>query len=1677
MDGESHAKSASQFDDCIPHQIFAAYRDRIVSNESTIDGSLVISKGGRFALGFFSPGSSRYRYLGIWYFELPERTVVWVANRNSPITGSSGVLAIDGYGNLSLYSSSENKVPVWSAKVSSGVHGPWVAQLLDSGNLVLMMGGVTVWQSFDYPTDTLLPGLNVGLNRRTGLNSFMTSWRSADDPGTGNFSLKLNPSGSPQLYVYQGTYPYWRSFSWPWPQIGGFYNYTFVDNEDGIYYSIEESSVLFRSVIDVSGNLLLLTWDEDDIQWKVGNSLPKQKCDYYGNCGPYSKCDPGGVFPGECSCLPGYEPIFPRKWNLGNGADGCVRKRLESSSACGSGEGFVRVEQVKIPDTSAAIWVDMATSKLDCEGECRKNCNCSAYGSINIQGKGTGCLTWYGKLLDTVFFPLQGYDFYVRVDALELADYLKESGGPELNLNLSIIVSFVLSVWLVLALLVYLWFKKWKKRRVKKRLIRKLFPTSDASNYYENSAATIESINHDSFHPELPFFSLSSIQAATNNFSPTTKLGEGGYSLVYKGKLPNGREVAVKRLSKNSSQGLEQFRNEVLLIAKLQHRNLVKLHGCCIEDDEQMLIYEYLPYNSLDSLLFVDESQRLFLDWKKRFNIIVGIARGILYLHQDSRFRIIHRDLKPSNILLDGELNPKISDFGMARMLEGDQVEGKTTRIGGTYGYMSPEYAIFGRFSVKSDVFSFGVILLETVTGKKINGFCHDDSSSNLISHVWELWKAGRAAEIIDSTLSLDGTSEALRCIQIGLLCVEENASDRPNMLTVVLMLNSETTPVPSPRKPAFVACLRSKVSVTLDHVFSVNEMSFSGHGLERDGRFVQFSLDVDGASRANSAQQFDACIAHQTCTAYRDMIVSNESITDGSLVISEGGRFTLGFFSPGSSRYRYLGIWYYELPEKTVVWVANRNNPITGSSGVLSVDVFGNLSLLRSSGNKVPVWSAKVSSGMHGPWVAQLLDSGNLVLMMDGVTVWQSSDYPTDTLLPGLNVGLNRRTGLNSFMTSWRSADDPGTGNFSFKLNPSGSPQFYLYQGTYPYWRSFSWPWPHMNGFYNYSFVDNEDGIYHSIEDSAILFRLVIDVSGNLLLLTWDEDDIQWKVVNSLPKQKCDFFRSCGPYSKCDPSTVFPGECSCLPGYEPIFPRKWNLGNGSDGCVRKRLESSSFCGSGEGFVRVEQVKIPDTSAAIWVDMATSKLDCEGECKKNCNCSAYGSINIEGKGAGCLTWYGRLLDTVLFPLKGYDFYVRVDALELADYLKESSDPELKLKLSIIVPSVVSVWLVLALLVYMWFKKWKKRRVEKRLIRRLFPTSDASNYYENSAAKRRSINHDSFHPELPFFSLSSIQAATNNFCPTTKLGEGGYSLVYKGKLPNGKEVAVKRLSKNSSQGLEQFKNEVLLIAKLQHRNLVKLHGCCIEDDEQMLIYEYLPCNSLDSLLFVDESQRLFLDWKKRFNIIIGIARGILYLHQDSRFRIIHRDLKPSNILLDGELNPKISDFGMARMLEGDQVEGKTNRIGGTYGYMSPEYAIFGRFSVKSDVFSFGVILLEAVTGKKINGFSQEDPSSNLISRVWELWKAGRAAEIIDSTLSLDGTNEALRCIQIGLLCVEENPSDRPNMLTVVLMLNSETTPVPSPRKPAFVACLGSKVSVTLDHVFSVNEMSFSGFLSR
>lgn len=303
---------------------------------------------------------------------------------------------------------------------------------------------------------------------------------------------------------------------------------------------------------------------------------------------------------------------------------------------------------------------------------------------------------------------------------------------------------------------------------------------------------------------EMHYFNFTTILAATNSFSDENKLGEGGFGPVYKGKLLNGKEVAVKRFWPKSGQGHGEFENEVMLLVKLQHKNLVRLLGYCTEGDEKLLVYEYMANTSLDSFLF-DPTKSRQLDWAKRAAIVGGIARGLLYLHEDSRLKIIHRDLKASNILLDEEMNPKISDFGTARIFGQNQIDANTSRVVGTFGYMAPEYAMEGLFSVKSDTYSFGVLLLEILSGKKNSGFHNPDHSQSLLSYAWRLWNEDKGLKFIDQNLvDTCPVSEALRWIHIALLCVQEEPNDRPLMSSVALMLGSKSVNLPQPSAPPF---------------------------------------------------------------------------------------------------------------------------------------------------------------------------------------------------------------------------------------------------------------------------------------------------------------------------------------------------------------------------------------------------------------------------------------------------------------------------------------------------------------------------------------------------------------------------------------------------------------------------------------------------------------------------------------------------------------------------------------------------------------------------------------------------------------------------------------------------------------------------------------------------------
>ncbi|KAK9092222.1 hypothetical protein Syun_027133 [Stephania yunnanensis] len=582
-------------------RLFSATDDTITPNKFLRDGDKIVSNGGTYALGFFSPGNSQQRYIGIWYNKDPQRTVVWVANREDPINGSSsGVVKVDERGNLGIFNGNASTTPIWSTKVSILISNKnsflFYYKLLNSGNLVLCdgeNGADFLWRSFDYPTDTYLPGMKVGFSLKSGLIWTLTSWKSPDDPSTGDFTFSMSRAGMPEVVIKNGSQKIWRSGPW---------------TGDG---------------------------------W---NGVPGMK--------------PGPVV------------------------------------------------------------------------------------NHSLKAKRRGLLQREG---------LQ-----------------KQLHLPSLETN-------------------------------------------------EETNARFE----------LPIFDLNSLMVATDNFSIANKLGAGGFGSVYKGKLSHGREIAVKRLSKNSGQGMIEFKNEIELIAKLQHRNLVQIIGCCIEEDEKMIVYEYMPNKSLDFLLF-DQTRSISLDWRMRCDIILGIARGVLYLHQDSRLRIIHRDLKASNVLLDAKMNPKISDFGMARIFGGDQSQANTRRVVGTYGYMSPEYAMDGLFSIKSDVFSFGVILLETISGRKNTDFYHEDPSMNLIKHAWELWRDDRVLELIDPSI---GTSfpkeEVVRFIQVGILCVQENARDRPTMSSVIFMLGNEK-PIPSLKQPAFVLIRNPHSAEASASSQSLNEMSIT---------------------------------------------------------------------------------------------------------------------------------------------------------------------------------------------------------------------------------------------------------------------------------------------------------------------------------------------------------------------------------------------------------------------------------------------------------------------------------------------------------------------------------------------------------------------------------------------------------------------------------------------------------------------------------------------------------------------------------------------------------------------------------------------------------------------------------------------------------------------------------
>ncbi|XP_056173190.1 G-type lectin S-receptor-like serine/threonine-protein kinase At4g27290 [Syzygium oleosum] len=1433
--------------------------DTLSSGQSMKDGETLVSSGQSFELGFFSPGNSTNWYLGIWYKITPE-TVVWVANRDNPLTDSHGFLTFNHAGDLVLVN--QSKIVVWSLNLSRVLKNP-VAQLLDTGNLVLrentsLNSDDYSWQSFDHPSDTLLPGMKLGWDLKIGLERHLTSWKSMDDPSPGDYTYRLNIHGLPQgELVSLGSSKKYRTGPWNGIQFSGatmssnpVTKPVFFYGQNEIYfvfvYEARQSEFIPRVLtMNHSGSLQFYVASKRSYAWNIMYSVPNDPCDAYGTCGASGICRINRA--PICNCLKGFIPKFPEEWDLLNWSSGCMRRVPIN---CSKEEAFLKLSKVKLPDL-LEFWLNKNMSLKECEAECLKNCSCTAYANSDVRGGGSGCLLWFGSLIDIKEYEEDDYGqtLYIRLPKSEL-DFLHNSDKKK---RMVIAVLMSANAALFLSAMVY---------------FRRIWNCQIKRNGWKIKEEDVD----------LPLFDLATIVNATNGFSEDSPIGGGGFGPVYKGNLFTGQDI---------------------------------------------------------------------------YTMILNFD-----------------------------------------------------------GYMSPEYAFDGIFSVKSDVFSFGVLLLEIA---------------------WLLWSEDGAMELVDGCLYDLVEPQVERCIHVGLLCVQKFPNDRPAMSSVVAMLGNESASLPRPKQPGFFMERSSMdLSATLRHeelhtVNAVTEPLSLKLVIEREEPGKKLTEGFMALEKLiYSPFLFSVFVMFVlNFSIASDTISSSQSIKDGEKLVSSGQSFELGFFSPENSKYRYLGIWYKFSPEK-VVWVANGNNPLTDTDGVLTFSEERNLVVVNPS--RSVIWSSNSSRVLRNP-VAQLLDSGNLVVSENtssrsGEYSWQSFDYPTDTLLAGMRIGWSLKTGFEWHLTSWKSTIDPSSGDYTYGIKVNELPQFeVLKRGSTKTFRTGPW-----NGFYftgspvtertifRQMFVYDETDVYLKFESSRddITTIITLNQSGLVQCLLRKKESSTWDVMISFPRDPCDNYGQCGANGICR-SNKDP-KCQCLQGFMPKSQEEWHVLNSTSGCIRK---AQLICSQEEGFLKLSMLNLPDL-IDFWVNKNMSLEECKMECLKNCSCNAYANSDVRGGGSGCLMWFGNLFDIRESEQVNneHHIYIRLPASELDSI---HSPVNKKILLTVTVASVICGLLIAGI---------------------------ALSVMRKSRIRRRGLQSQKEDIDLPLFDFSTIADATGHFSQTNMIGAGGFGSVYKGNLSTGQEIAVKRLSRSSRQGLEEFMNEVLLIAKLQHRNLVGLLGYCIEGEERMLIYEYMPNKSLDYFIF-DDDRSFLLAWKSRFDIALGIARGLLYLHQDSKLQVIHRDLKASNILLDADLNPKISDFGLAKIFAGHEREARTKRIIGTYGYMSPEYAYDGKFSVKSDVFSLGVILLEIVSGKRNRGFCHPDHEHNLLGHAWLLWSAGRSLELLHESLCDSFiASQVERCIQVGLVCVQKCPGDRPTMCSVIFMLANEEAILPQPKQPGF-----------------------------
>ncbi|KAK2992623.1 hypothetical protein RJ640_023933 [Escallonia rubra] len=792
----------------------SCYSTVVISGNSTI-----LSDNSTFKLGFFTTTNNNQprSYLAIWYAAIPTPTYVWVANRNLPIKNlTSATLEITPDGKLAVKDSGNGIV--WQ---TSNTQNAVEAKLLDEGNLVLLSPqGVTLWNSFHFPTDTWLPGMNLSSTQ------LLTGWKSSTDPEPGKYSLRLKPPGYGEIeLVYNETVSYWTAGNWtgnaftgvPEMTIPYIYRFHFVNPfTPNASFGYTETSLegglqppLTRFHVDYLGQLRQYTWSPQTESWNMFWSQPENPCKVYGLCGNLGFCNIR-MSTAPCSCFAGFQPVDGGSWAAGDFSGGC---RRQDDDVCNAHDVF---HEIGVVGFEGAVVVSFPGTRSACESACLGNCSC--IGLYHNEGANL-CKNLFGSLLNLRNLTSDNTiedKLFVRVQR-------GGSGGKgqEKALILAVVVCglFAILVMVVLILLV-----------LRKRMIRRRKEEEEAVFPVTN----------------LKVFTYKELHAATRGFSE--KLGHGGFGAVFRGQLPDcSSVVAVKRLERPGG-GEKEFRAEVCTIGNIQHVNLVRLRGFCSENSHRLLVYDYMPNGPLSVYLRRDGQS---LSWDVRFRVAIGTARGIAYLHEECRNCIIHCDIKPENILLDEDFSAKVSDFGLAKLIGRDFSRVLAT-MRGTWGYVAPEWISGVAITTKADVYSYGMTLLELIGGRRnVEGPPSIGGGEGAKGEKWFFppWAArhiieGNVEAVIDDRLSgLYNTEEAERLGSVAVWCIQDEEAMRPTMGMVVKMLEG-VVEVAVPPPPKLLQALVSGESFRGVGADSANKVSTDGGANSDTDDYVQLSGD-----------------------------------------------------------------------------------------------------------------------------------------------------------------------------------------------------------------------------------------------------------------------------------------------------------------------------------------------------------------------------------------------------------------------------------------------------------------------------------------------------------------------------------------------------------------------------------------------------------------------------------------------------------------------------------------------------------------------------------------------------------------------------------------------------------------------------------------------------------------